>query len=499
MKYLCTREEMQQIDAYSIEKIGIPGLVLMEKAAMAVRDEITNRFSSDSSVLIVVEKGNNGGDGLALGRLLMADGYTVTFYEIGGVRHATDSYEVQKNILLCLGAEFAEELPEKNYHIYVDAIFGVGLKREVGGVHKEVIDTLNEREGYKIAVDVPSGVDASTGQVAGTAFVANLTVTFGLGKVGLVLYPGADMAGEVVVKDIGFPKRAVEMVCPSVVTFEKDDLRLLPLRKARSNKGTYGRVLLIAGSVNMAGAAYLCALAAYKSGCGLVRIFTCEENRVIMQQLIPEAIMTTYSSVEEALSLLPEALSWANVAAIGPGLSVSESSEKLLREVLRQGDIPLVVDADAINTMAMLKKDRSFLRLYREYDGGMILTPHLMEMSRLTGMSVGDIQERLVESAKNTADRSHIYVLKDARTVVSDGAEPSYINMSGNHGMAVGGSGDILTGIIAGFLAGGLSLRDAARLGVYCHGLAGDEAVKECGYYGLSAKELPQFLSKVIH
>ena len=131
MKYLCTREEMQQIDAYSIEKIGIPGLVLMEKAAMAVRDEITNRFSSDSSVLIVVEKGNNGGDGLALGRLLMADGYTVTFYEIGGVRHATDSYEVQKNILLCLGAEFAEELPEKNYHIYVDAIFGVGLKREV--------------------------------------------------------------------------------------------------------------------------------------------------------------------------------------------------------------------------------------------------------------------------------------------------------------------------------------------------------------------------------
>ena len=500
MRFLCSREEMQAIDAYSIHEIGIPGVVLMEKAAMAAKEEICKRYPEGASVLIVTERGNNGGDGLALGRLLMGEGFQVTFYEIGHVPKASESYEIQRNILVRLEAVFVEEMPEKDFDLWVDAVFGVGLKREVAGIHKSILDTINEKKGFKMALDVPSGVDASTGQILGTAFRADLTVTFGQNKVGLVLYPGAGMAGTVMVKDIGFPAQAVSKVSPAACTFGREDLSLLPQRRSWSHKGAYGRVLLIAGAKNMAGAAYLSGLAAYKSGCGLVRIFTCEENRVILQQQLPEAIMTTYSTLEEAAERLPEALSWATAAGIGPGLSTSFLAMELVRTVLQYGKIPLVLDADGLNCLAMMKKEnpKDYERLYENYEHGIIVTPHLKEMSRLNGQTIKELQMNLPGAAEEFADKKHVCVLKDARTVVSDGSFPSYINMSGNHGMSVGGSGDVLTGMICGLLAGGLDLLTAARLGVFCHGLAGDEAAKEKGYYGLLARDLPEYLGRVI-
>lgn len=501
MQYLCAREEMQAIDACSINEIGIPGIVLMERAALGMKEELVKRFPEPMSLLVVVEKGNNGGDGLALGRLLMAEGWAVTFYEIGGVPKATESYLTQKNILLKLGAAFVESMPEEDYDIVVDAIFGVGLKREVAGIQREVIGKMNRMSGKKVAVDVPSGVDASTGHILGCCFQADLTITFGLSKIGLVLYPGASAAGEVIVKDIGFPKEAVEKIGPSAFCYEKSDLCQLPQRKAWSHKGTYGKVLLIAGSKNMAGAAFLSGLSAYRSGSGLVRIFTYEENREILQTLLPEAIMTTYRSIEEACALLPEALSWATVVGMGPGLGQSEDARMLVQAVLQQGKVPLVVDADAINILAWMREqeEMTFAALYEGYGAKMILTPHLMEMSRLTGKKVVEIQTDPIETARQWADEQHIVVLKDARTIVSDGTLPSYINQSGNHGMAVGGSGDVLTGILCGFLAGGLDASEAARMAVYCHGLAGDAAAEEKGYYGLMAKDIAQSLCRVIH
>lgn len=288
---------------------------------------------------------------------------------------------------------------------------------------------------------------------------------------------------------------------PSTVTYTEEDLQGLPKRSAWSNKGTYGRVLLIAGSRNMSGAAFLSGCGAYKSGSGLVRIFTCEENRVILQSQLPGAIMTTYVSEEEAMEKLTEAIKWATVIGIGPGIGQSTVSKKMLKKVLAESDRPLVIDADGINCLASMRaeQDEEIETLYDNYRGKMILTPHLKEMERLTGKSVDQIKEHLLETAKTAADANHIYVLKDARTIVSDGASPTYINMSGNHGMAVGGSGDVLTGMICGFLAGGLDPLSAARLGVYCHGLSGDAAAKEKGYYGLMAGDLVDYLYQIIH
>ncbi len=494
---------MQKIDAYSIRNIGIPGLVLMEKAALSMEEEILARFDQGTSILIVVERGNNGGDGLALGRLLLARGYPVTIYEIGGVSKASDSYMTQYSILKELGIPVRNTLPEEDYDVVIDGIFGVGLSREVRGIQREVIEKLNSGCAFRIAVDVPSGVDAGTGKILGTAFRANLTITFGLLKVGLVLYPGAACCGEVVVKDIGFPEKAVEAVSPSAFTYDPSDLCRLPGRKAWSNKGTYGKVLIVAGAKNMAGAAALCSEAAYRTGSGLVRIFTAEENRVILQNLVPEAVMTTYRHEMEALDKLEEALGWATVIGFGCGLGQDPLTEKMLELVLKKGQAPLVLDADGLNVLARMKsrdeaEESEVIKAFAGYPHGMILTPHLGEMSRLCKKTVDEIRESLIPTAEALADERHVCVLKDARTIVCAGDGLTYINSSGNNGMSTGGSGDVLTGIICGLLAGGSPPDEAARLGVYCHGLAGDKAAEEKGHFGLLARDIIDMLGRVL-
>lgn len=505
MKYVATRSEMQKIDSYSIENIGIPGIVLMEKASMSMEEEIIKRFSPETRILIVVEKGNNGGDGLALARLLTHRHYNVDVYEIGQISSASESYQTQRNILDALSIPVLTKLPEQKYDLIIDAIFGVGLKREVSGAHAEVIERLNQMDGYKVAVDVPSGVNASDGQILGVGFRADLTFTFGLMKIGLLLPPGSLCAGEVVVKDIGFPWQAVHEVSPGCFHYTKEDLCFLPKRKPWSNKGTYGRVLLIAGTKNMAGAAYLSAKAAYRAGAGLVQIFTCEENREILQTKLPEAILTTYARKKDARKKILDTISWADVIGIGPGLGVNDFSTDLLNIVLNEAKVPLVIDADGINILARQRKEREtsvkardFCDAFTNYKAGIILTPHMKEMSRFTGYSVKELVEKRIERTRKEADEKHIFVLKDSRTIVTDGKGATYINVSGNHGMAVGGSGDVLTGIICAFAAEGLDLLMAARMGVYCHGLAGDEAVKHAGHYGLMAGEIADGLNLVL-
>ena len=308
MKRIATREEMQAIDAYSIHEIGIPGMVLMEKASMALMEEFEKRFDHHIRCLIVVEKGNNGGDGLALARLLAEQDYLVDVYEIGGIEKASESYLSQRHILEKMDIPMESQWPGDEYDVIVDGIFGVGLTREVRGIHRDVIARKNEASAYRIAIDVPSGVDAATGKVLGIGFQADLTVTFGLSKIGLLLYPGAEYAGEVVVKDIGFPKMAVDEVDPGAFTYEEGDEERIPSRKADSHKGTYGRVLVVAGGKNMAGAAYLSAKAAYRCGSGLVRILTREENRIILQTLLPEAILSTYEGLHDGVPALSEAM-----------------------------------------------------------------------------------------------------------------------------------------------------------------------------------------------
>ena len=496
MKRIATRREMQAIDAYSIHEIGIPGMVLMEKASMALYDEVRRRFPDDHSrCLIVVEKGNNGGDGLALGRLLIEAGYPVDICEIGGISRASESYQAQKNILEKMDIPVLDEIPEEDYDVIIDGIFGVGLTREVAGIHREVIAKLNKKEAIRIAIDVPSGVDASDGKVLGIAFKADMTVTFGLSKIGLLFYPGAAYAGEVVVKDIGFPRIAVDEVDPGAFTYEEGDQCRIPARRPDSHKGTYGKVLIVAGSVNMAGAAYLSGKAAYKTGSGLVRIFTREENRVILQTLLPEAILTTYTGLSDGIPALSEAVDWADVIVFGPGIGRGENIEWFLHLVRENAKVPVVIDADGLNEISSMEsRGTDFLN---GFQAPVILTPHMMEMSRLCGSSVAEIKENRIGAAKEYArENKVILVLKDSRTIITDGTERLYINTNGNSGMATGGSGDVLTGIIGGMLAAGMKPFDAAAMGVFLHGRCGDAAAKDLGEASVMAGDLVQYLGK---
>ncbi len=496
MEYAATREEMQRIDQYTIEEIGIPGMVLMEKAAMATCEEIIARFSKDKTILIVTERGNNGGDGIVAARILSSLGYKVDIYEIGGVKRASEQYAAQKAIAMRLELYFLEEFPENDYDIIIDSIFGVGLSREICGIQREIIEKLNKKSGIKIAIDVPSGIDASTGKVMGIAFLADYTVTFGLNKVGLILYPGAEYAGEVIVKDIGFPKKAVEKIAPKALFYTKEDRKKLPKRKADSNKGTYGRILIVAGSKNMSGAAYFNAKAAYRSGCGLVQIFTHESNRVILQTKLPEAILTTYEEEMDAKEKLKEAIKQADIIVFGSGMGNTYITRNLLLFVQSIVNVPIVLDADGINCIHMEGEESIELS---KFLAPCIITPHMKEMARLMRMDIPSIKDDIIRTAKLCAKHNHIIcVLKDVRTVVMDEQSQTYINITGNHGMAKGGSGDVLAGIIGGLLAGGLEPVEAARMGVFCHGMAGDFAKEEKGAYSMLASDIIEQLPSVL-
>ena len=497
MRYLLTGEEMKELDTYSIQKIGIPSLVLMERAALSVTEEIKKKEKKDQNFLIIAGTGNNGADGLAVARMLTHTGYEkVSVLLVGNIEKSTEEWKIQHNILNNLNRSLLisgnESLDISCYDVIVDAIFGTGLQREIKGAFYEIISLINNSNAITYSVDIPSGISSKTGEVMGIGVKADITITFGYEKLGCILYPGSEYSGKVVVKDIGFPMQALLQVNPQAVTYDKTDLCKLPKRYAYSNKGTYGKVLVIAGSKNMSGAAFLSAGAAYRMGAGLVRILSVEENRQILQSLLPEAIISTYKSDSIDWQLIEEAVSWAKVVIIGPGFGNELYAEKLLKFVMDYAKVPLIIDADGINILAT----------HREWWGkdckNRILTPHLGELSRLTKKSIAELSRNLVSFAKALAGDLHATVIcKDARTVVASEGELTYVNTSGNSGMATGGSGDVLTGVIAGLLAGGLAPYEAAALGVFLHGLAGDEAKIRQGEYSMKATDIMESLSCV--
>lgn len=493
MQYIVTKKEMQAIDAYTIEKLGIPSVLLMERAALCVAEEVERNNPLGGRILIVVEGGNNGGDGLAVGRILLERGYQVDIYYIGGFEKISPEFHQQKNILHRLGVRFRKTIPNKEYAVIVDGIFGVGLSREVQGIHKKVIDTLNQMNGVKIAIDIPSGIDATTGAVLGTAFYADYTVTFGWVKLGMFFWGGIDACGKVICKPIGFPKQAVARVKPVIYAYDEADLDKLPKRLNNSNKGTYGKVAVIAGSKNMSGAAFLCGKAAYSTGAGLVKIYTHESNRTILQSQLPEAVMRTYEDYEGALLCVEDALQWATVIVVGPGLGVDTVSERMLYELLMNAEVPMVLDADALNMLS------NNIELLRTSSVDIIMTPHMLEMSRLIRKPVEDIAKNRFVTAREFAKKMQVtLVLKDAKSIVTDGGMHTYMNLAGNNGMSTGGAGDVLSGIIAGMLAGGLSLAEAARMGTYVHCLAGDMAAKQKGNYAMLASDIITYIGEVM-
>ncbi len=493
MKYIVTKKEMQAIDAYTIDKIGIPAAVLMERAALKVAEIVENLNTTKGRILVVVEGGNNGGDGLALSRILIEKGYLVDIYYIAGYSNVSEQFQVQRDIMLNMGIRLRKAIPNKEYSVIVDGIFGIGLSREIEGLQKKAIDTLNQMSGIKVAIDIPSGIDATTGDIMGIAFKADYTITFGLKKLGMFFSDGIDYCGEIICENVGFPETAIKAVKPKIYAYDKIDLNKLPKRVNNSNKGTYGKVAVIAGSKNMSGAAYLCSKAAYSSGVGLVKIYTHESNRMILQSQLPEAVMMTYNDYEGALSCIEDAMKWATVIVVGPGLGVDSTSERMLYELLMNTEVPLVLDADALNILS------SNIELLEASAAPMIMTPHMMEMSRLIQKKVSAITKDRFNIAKQFAKKMGVtLVLKDAKSIVTNGGEQTFMTLDGNNGMSTGGSGDVLAGIIAGMLAGGLSLEDAAMMGTYIHCLAGDEAAKEKGKYAMLASDIIAGLGEVM-
>lgn len=490
MKYLLNSAQMKACDSYTINEKGIPSAVLMERAALAVVEEIHSSFPERKRVLVLCGSGNNGGDGFAIARLLLLAGVQADVYFAGKETSLTEETALQKKIFenyhgkLCRNPEFGE------YTLLVDALFGIGLSRKVAGSYASVLQAAGNSGLPVVAVDMPSGISADTGEVMGTALRADVTVTFAFAKTGQILYPGADYCGRLVVRDIGIT--ALEgLRKEAVFTYEKDDLRRLPGRISRSNKGSYGKVLLIGGAPGMAGAAVLSGRAAYRTGCGLVRVFASECCRNVIQGLLPEALYTSWTEVSpDELSGL---LDWADVIGIGPGLGKSAEAEAFLSQVLTQWTGPLVVDADGLNLLAahpeyLPKECRNI-----------IVTPHPGEMSRLTGRPISAILEDIPGTARDYACAGRmICVLKDARTAVSDGRQV-YLNTSGNDGMAVGGSGDVLTGIICGLLAQGMPEYEAACMGVYLHGLCGDGARVRLGARSMLASDIADSLPEVLN
>ena len=537
MRYVLDAASMKNVDSYSINTLGIPSVVLMERAALSVTEAIESKVKGNihTDIICVCGRGNNGADGLAVARQLYLKGYNVDVYIINS-HDSTKEFDIQLNIIKNLGIECINSPDFSKYGVIVDALFGNGLSRELAGEARIVVDTINKcstsvRSQYTqnsdnngnrlvVAVDIPSGISASTGVVMGSAVNADITVTFGFEKIGHILYPAASYCGKIIRKDIGFAQ--YPDMTRDIFTYDYSDISdMLPLRKPDGNKGTFGKALVIAGSRLYGGAAVLSSRAAARIGAGLVRTLTHISNRTAVITGNMECIVDTYDTDEECgdfvkntETLVDKCICWADVVCIGPGLSMEESAVKLVRSVSAKKNIKKLYDADALNIIAQYKIELDGSNDDVDYEAGgnsgnasykddmsdknVVVTPHIGEMSRLTGLDIAVIKNNPIDTAR-TYSREHncVCVLKDARTIVSDG-ERVYINMSGNDGMATGGSGDVLSGIITGLMAQGLTTFEASALGVYIHGCAGDEAALSNGKYSMVAGDIIDNIKNVL-
>ncbi|WMJ87892.1 NAD(P)H-hydrate dehydratase [Anaerocolumna sp. MB42-C2] len=505
MKTVVNSARMKAVDDYTIEKVGIPAVVLMERAALSVVDAMKEHGLAKEKILAVCGMGNNGADGIAAARILYQQRYAVDILLVGDEDKASPLLKQQIIIARNLGISIYNNIAIAEYTIIIDAIFGIGLSRDVTGIYKEIIKEINSGCHKVFSVDIPSGLSADTAKPMNIAIKADYTITFGLNKIGLILYPGCEYAGNVLVADIGFPELAVKQVNSPYYIYDTSDLNKLPKRLNYSNKGTYGKVLIIAGSVNISGACYFSAKSAYRSGSGLVKVVTVEENRVIIQSQLPEVLLYTYQSAswdDYTDEQILKEIEWANVIVIGPGIGMSNASERLLELVLKHAKTPVIIDADGINLLAEKVNSMHNNKSRLENIGSIlpketILTPHLKELSVLLEVPIDKIVNNLLDTADLCAfNNETITVLKDARTIVANDNE-RYINVSGNNGMSTGGSGDVLTGIIAAFIAQGIEAKEAAKLGVYIHGLAGDKARESKGSYALIASDIIDALEQV--
>ena len=504
MKYVLTAAEMKGYDTNTIEKIGIASQVLMERAALAVIEELKKVKKGMKRILVAAGCGNNAGDGIAIGRMLLLEGYRVDICLAGEREKCSAETVHQLEILENLGFSITGKNPDAEYDMIVDALFGIGLSREVSGVYQEFVEDINRRKkagAFVCSVDIASGICADTGKVMGCAVKADLTVSFAFAKRGQLLFPGREYTGKLVVKDIGITEKSFYGKEPLARCLEQQDIeKLLPERIPYGNKGTFGKVLLIAGSEDMSGACLLCGKAIFRMGAGMVKIVTPECNKQLLQQMLPEAMLLSYVGKPQE-DKVAQAVKWADVVVIGPGLSKSREAVMLVREVLLGEEKPLIIDADGLNLISenevlnCLAQKRG-----REGKAPLIFTPHPGELVRLCGVGMEEYKANRLALLQQAKERYGAVIAgKDAVTItVCPQDEGIILNTSGTDGMATAGSGDVLAGVIAGLLAQRAEGYLAAALGVYLHGLAGEAAAGKFGCRAMMAGDIADALGYVL-
>ena len=509
---ILTAAMMRACDQYTIDTLGIPSQILMESAARCVGQVLTDRrdLFPTERILVLCGSGNNGGDGLALARFL-SDGTFGKCYEAMilylGPTTATGEPDTsrmsqecarQYHLSLSVGlqvqtADDAEELL-RHATCVVDAVFGIGLDRPIAEPLTSVLNQVRSSKLPVLAVDIPSGIHADTGEILGVALPAQATVTMQSLKAGLLLYPGTELCGEIFVCDIGISLTPVQK--PYGYVADDSVLRhvLLP-RRRRTHKGTYGRLTLLCGSTGMSGAAILATQGALRSGVGLAHVVTSPENRTALQVAVPEAIVSTYETPDEA-----SRLDQGDALVIGCGFGTTEGSERTLRAVLegdRSGTRPTVVDADGLNLLAS-RPSLWNTSLLSSRDKQAIITPHPAEMARICGMAVQDVLQDLPGTARTFAQKQGVtVVLKDAHTVIASPDGSLFLCTAGNAGMATGGCGDVLAGVIGSLLVQNrhrlgkdLTVAEVAAAAVFLHASAGDLAAQDLGEYSVLPSDL---------
>lgn len=493
MRYAVTGQEMKEYDRKAISEVGIPSLVLMERAAMETVRALLKEREHPRTALIFAGTGNNGGDGLAVGRMLADRGILVTFLLVGSQARLSEETALQRDILLNSGFSIQSKLEDREYDIVIDALFGIGLSREIEGEYCEVIGQVNRMHqagAFVCSVDIPSGICADTGRVMGCAVRADLTVAFAFAKRGELLYPGRDYVGKLTVCDIGIPGVLIKRLKPGAFFYEREDaVNRLPARVPWGNKGTFGKVLLAAGSRDMCGACILAGNSIFRTGAGMVKILSPECNREILQGALPEAMLYSFRDMPEE-GQIRESLGWADVVVAGPGIGTGPAAYGLVRQCLENSSLPMVLDADALN---LIGSNRELADLLKSREGeNIVLTPHPGELVRLLGTDMENYRkDRMGLIRKASQEYGCVLAAKDAVTIAAGIQEKEwYINTSGNDGMAVAGSGDVLAGIIGALIAQKMPCFEAAALGIFLHGIAGDMACRRKGRYGMKAMDL---------
>ena len=505
--------QMREADRYTIEEIGIPSLVLMENAGRQVVAAMESAYEArlDGRVGVLCGRGNNGGDGFVVARTLLQRGVDTAVFVIGAVADIRSDARTNLEILGRLGVTVVEIGDEQTWELHfseisqctliVDAIFGTGLKSALAGMMETVVADINASGIPIVSIDLPSGMSADTAHLVGDCIDASMTVTLAAPKLPLVLPPGESHAGDVVIADIGIPSEVLEgLDGPRIELLTPDQVRsLVEPRAPESHKGDFGRVTLVAGSRGKTGAAFLSAIGALRSGVGLITVATPASCLPTVASMAPE-LMTAPLPESKAGTVVPAAVQTVlelehDVLACGPGLGRGPEIAEFVRTLVERSTVPLVLDADALTVLA---DDPSCLTGREERE--VIITPHPGEMARLIGASVEEVQTNRVQVAADFAATRRLYVvLKGHRTIIATPDGHVFINPTGNAGMATGGTGDVLTGMIAAWLAQLLDAEAACRLAVFLHGAAGDAAEEHEGQVAMIATDLVEHLGYALN